>query len=55
MQHLKDKGGKPTLIVHTGQINETTTLCLPTEKELRHATSEDHDFGYIKIILSGPE
>ena len=29
----KDKGKKPTVMVNAGQINETTTLCIPTEVE----------------------
>ena len=28
--HLKDKGDTPTVMVHAGNINETTTLCLTT-------------------------
>ena len=44
-----------TVMVHAGQINETTTLPLPTEEEWRQATSEDHDLVYIKRVLSGPE
>ena len=46
---------KSTLIVHYGQINKTTTLPIPTEKEWRKATSEDHDLGYIKRFLSSLE
>ena len=51
----KYKYETPTVMVHAGQINETRTLCLPTEEEWRQATSEDHYLGYIKNILSGPE
>ena len=42
-------------MVNVVQINETTTISLPTEKEWRQATSEDHDLGYIKRILLSPE
>ena len=42
-------------MVHAGQIKETTEICLPTEEQWRHATSEDHDLVYINNILSGPE
>ena len=42
-------------MVHAGQIKESTTLPLPTEVEWRQATSDDHDLGYIKNILSSPE
>ena len=31
-QQLKDKNETPTLMVHAGQINKTTTLPLPTEE-----------------------
>ena len=51
----KDNNETLTLMVHGGQINETTTLILPTEEERRQNTSEDHDLGYIKRILSSPE
>ena len=54
-QQLKDKNEKPTLRVHAGQINETTTLPLPTEEEWRKATSDNHDLIYIERILSIPE
>ena len=27
-----DKGKKPTVIVHVGRVNETTTLCITTEE-----------------------
>ena len=50
----KDNNETPTLMVHGGQINETTTLILPTEEERRQNTSEDHDLGYIKRILFIP-
>ena len=42
-------------MMHTGQINETTTLPLLTEEERKQAASEDHDLGYINSILSSPE
>ena len=42
-------------MVHADQINKTTTLHLPTEEEWMQATSEDHDLGYIKRVLSSPE
>ena len=42
-------------MMHAGQINETTTLNLTTEEEWRQATSEDHDPGYVKRILSSLE
>ena len=42
-------------MVHAGQINESTTLHLPTELEWRQATSDDNYLGYIKKILSSPE
>ena len=42
-------------MMNVGQINVTTTLCLPTAEDWRQATSEDHDLGYINNILSGPE
>ena len=41
------------VMVHAGQINETTTLCLPTEEYWRQATLEGHGLGYINNILSG--
>ena len=53
-QHLKDNNETPTVMVHAGQINKTTILSLPTEEEQRQATSDDHDIGYIKSILSSP-
>ena len=31
-QKLKDNTETPTVMVHSGQINETTTLPLPTEE-----------------------
>ena len=42
-------------MVHVRNINENETLCLPIEEEWRQATSEYHDLGYIKNILSGLE
>ena len=51
-KHLKDDNETSTVMVHTGQINKTTTLPLCNEEEWRQATSEDHDIGYIKIVLS---
>ena len=53
-KQLKDNGEITTGTVHAGQVNKTKTLPLPTEKEWRQATSEDHDIGYIKRILSIP-
>ena len=37
-KQLKDKGETPTVIVHSGQINKTTTLNLPNEEDWRQAT-----------------
>ena len=54
-QFTKDKDETPTLMVHTGHINETITLCLPTEEEWSQTTPEDHDLSYIKHILYGLE
>ena len=51
-KHPKDKNKTPTVMVNTGNINKITTLPLPTEEERRQATSEYHDLGYIKSILS---
>ena len=34
-QRLKDKDETPTVMLHAGNINENTTLCLPTEEEWR--------------------
>ena len=42
-------------MVHTGQINETTTVCISSDEYWRQASSEDHDNGYIKNILSVTE
>ena len=42
-------------MVHKVKINKTTTLTLHTEEEWNQATSEDHDLGYIKRILSSLE
>ena len=44
------RGETPTLMVYSGQINETTTLCLPKEEQWSQFTEEDHDFRYIKIV-----
>ena len=38
-QHLRDNNNTPTVMVHTGQNNKTTTLPLPNEEEFRQATS----------------
>ena len=54
-KQLKDKGAIPTGMVHVGHIKKTTTPTLPTNKEWRQATSEDHDIRYIKRILSSLE
>ena len=54
-KQLKYKDETPIVMVQTGNINETTTLSLPTEEEWRKATSDNHDIGYIQNILSGPE
>ena len=32
-------------MVQAVKINETETLCLPTEEEWRQVKSEDHDLG----------
>ena len=39
--------------MNSGKINETTTLCLPTEDEWRKTKTEEHDFRYTKRILAG--
>ena len=52
-QQLKDKDETPTVMVHAGYINKTTTLFLPTEYEWMQATSEDNDLVYINNILFG--
>ena len=54
-QQLKYNNETPPVMVHVVQINKTTTLPLPTEEKCRYATSEDHDLGYIKRVLSSPE
>ena len=54
-KHLKDKYETPTFMVHSEQINKTTTLLLPTEEEWIQGISEDYDFGYIKRILYSTE
>ena len=41
----KGNNETPTMMVHVGQINKTTTLTLPTEEEWSQATSEDHGIG----------
>ena len=51
-QHLKDKNETPTVMLHMGQINKTKKPFLPTEEECSQATSEDHDIGYTKNVLS---
>ena len=48
IQQLKNSNETPTVMLHTGHINETKTLPLHAEEELRQATSEDHYIGYIK-------
>ena len=55
IKYLKDKGEKPTVMVHAIQIKETTTLPLPTEEDLRKATSYYCDLRYINRSLSFPE
>ena len=45
IKQLKAKGEKPTVMVHAVQIKETTTLPLPTEGDLRQATSDYCDLG----------
>ena len=52
--HMKYNNETPTYMVHAGQINETTTLPLPTEEDWKQATSEENDIGYIRRILSSP-
>ena len=54
-QHLKDNNETPTVMVHVRRMKKNTTLSLPTEERWRKATSQDHDLGYIKRILSSPE
>ena len=54
-KQLKDKYETPTFMVHSEQINKTTTLLLPTEEEWIQGISEDYDFGYIKRILYSTE
>ena len=51
---LKDKCEKPTVMVHAEYINKIKTLPLPTEEHWMQDTSEDHDIGYTKKILSSP-
>ena len=53
--HMKYNNETPTVLVHEGQINRTTTLTLSTGEERRRATSEDHDIRCIRRILSSPE
>ena len=36
IQQLTDNDETTTLMVHTGNINETTTLCIPKEEEWIH-------------------
>ena len=52
---LKDKGETPMVLLYAGQINETTTLFIPTEEERSQATAEDHDLRFLKRVLSGME
>ena len=54
-KHLKYKNGIPTVIVHAGYINKTTTLPLPTEEDWRQDIPEDYDIGYVNSISSSPE
>ena len=54
-KHLKDNNETSIVMVHARNINKTTTLPLPTEEEWMQATSEDHDLGYIKRMLSSLE
>ena len=54
-EQLKYKDETPIVMVQAGHINETITLCLPTDEYLSRDTSEDNDLGYIKNILYGPE
>ena len=54
-KQLKDKDETTTVMVHARNINETKTLCIPTEKEWIQDTSEDHNLEYINNILSGTE
>ena len=51
IQQLTDNDETTTLMVHTGNINETTTLCIPKEEEWRQSTSEDNDIGYIEYFI----
>ena len=53
-QYMEYMGETPTVMVHSVKPNETTTQFIPTEEEWRQGTSEYHDLGYIKNILSGP-
>ena len=52
---MKDKGKKPMVMIHTGQINKNTTICIHTEEKWRQDTAEDNDIRYINNILSGTE
>ena len=54
-QHPKYDNETPTIMVHVGQINKTSTLHIPTGEEWRQATSVDNDIRYIKRILSSTE
>ena len=54
-KQLKDKDETTTVMVHARNINETKTLCIPTDKEWIQNTSEDRDLEYINNILSGAE
>ena len=54
-QKLKDRDKIPTVMVHAVQINENTTLYIPSEEDWRQNTSQDHDIGYIHDTVSGPK
>ena len=42
-KQLKYKDKTSPVMVHLGQTNVTTTICLLTEEEWRNYISEDHD------------
>ena len=46
-QQTKYKFETLTVMLHSGNINETTKICLPKYKEWRKATSEDNALRYI--------
>ena len=52
---MKDKGDIIAVMVHLLQIKKSTTLPLHTDEDWRKFTSEDHDLGYIKSIISIPD